>query len=217
MLADDRFRYTLEDFRQQCQEDSAQFQSWNDNLEIRPSCIPPFGPHSAPVDIGVGVFAKVDIPKGAVLCNYPGRQISWSEWEDMVDDPQVKDRQSSLSVYVQEIGTSGVTYPGVAELYSPKKKEYHRPARIILGHTARGGFGHYVNHTPHRNHKNVEEKTKLIPLRSDAQIGHQSHYRPELILFASKKIKAGQELLRSYGRQYFDEGTEVRCPQCGSE
>ena len=127
------------------------------------------------------VVSKVALKKGELLCLYSG------EMETSI--------QHRCSSYVYHLPTSiGVSHFG---------RKYSAVPDLMIDAAAKGGIGRFINDNMFRNGEYQDEAA--------ANIGVQWFFEhmPHLVFYAKKDIGPGEELISSYGQEFWD----VMCKQ----
>ncbi|KAK6767357.1 hypothetical protein RB195_026561 [Necator americanus] len=155
------------DFMRRRQEQPVQDFTW---LQIRE--IPGIG--------GRGVFAKVPIPKDAVVCDYRGLVLEEKEANALMDRMGKEEREHVEAYLVQYTG----------------RVAGHHFRHVIFGHhpTYKGTvvIGRLVNHTRLHPNLTLRDLTTMVGGKVQSMIYFK----------AMRDIRAGEQLLWNYGKEY---------------
>ena len=130
--------------------------------------------------VGVGVFLKPDqkaIPKGALIGLYAGFFTISAKSE------------ARNSAYLMGVSTEKLTKREIALITSSKPKTDGSCYQIDVDANFGGNFTRYINHSTY--HGNLENR--LIEYKRMLQVA----------FYAKKRINPGEQLLYSYGMQYW--------------
>lgn len=164
-------------------------QVWGNRFEVRVSRV---NGGSGYQSIGRGVFATCDIPRQSWLFDYPGRRVPFNDFDSYSASLSPEERDN-MNVYIQEVPS-----------FSPFGAFYI----VSHEHDVRG-YGHMVNHTPHPKCCNCAMRRMTV---RDGQGNTQVH----AMLYATRDILSGEEVLRDYGSAYqwgFPK-VDLLCPRC---
>ncbi|KAK0421966.1 hypothetical protein QR680_007296 [Steinernema hermaphroditum] len=162
-------------------------QSW-DWLEVMPRRL----------GVGRGIRAKCNIPKGVIVCDYFGYA------KDLPD----------YSRCMMELEATDKDLYNIIQSYALDRNHPNNKDRVdvLLAHNLKYdsviGLGRLMNHTPHHGCENVTPKRRFLRLKGE------KHSGPIIVFKTCRKIKAGEELLWGYGKNFNKFAWSKICPKC---
>ncbi|KAK6743285.1 hypothetical protein RB195_010505 [Necator americanus] len=142
---------------------------------------------------GMGAFAKVDIPRGAIFCDYRGytgkSETVYGKIDTKDEQMQKRIRNYALEVTVDE---GGVKYKMVV-------------AAHLLSYDGSVVLGRYLNHSKHDNCEAVKKIWTSKDNRGNVVV-------TLWILFKAKRdVKKGEQLLWNYGKEFDTQDFKENC------
>jgi hypothetical protein len=184
-------------------------QLFNDKLEVRESFVIPSEDATLErVSIGDGVYIKKGIEKiekGMFICDYP-----FDDYYSTDDyDKKLEENGELFGDYAQQYSYEANLKTKSAQhgtKWTPPSGQ-HFPGKlmVVVASKETAGYGHKINHTPHRNCANVERYVYLV------------NGFPMLVFVAKNDIQPGDELLTQYGGDYQWRDAQPVCPRCSAE